>query len=398
MGTRALLENSGAQGPLPAASAGSGEGLRWTERSRATASGTSRGHASGGVLRSYCLVVMAVAGSVMLAAPSAAGVSDVVAAVGDDAPTTFGQRYLYGDPSQARAPMTAGGSPHFDLAGATPEQAAAVKVAQAGGAPGGGEAQEPAESAGSASALNQQLSNPVTSLWSLGFQFSNFYLENHRWNNTLQFQPVLPISLTKNWNLINRPVIPLYNSVPVPTASGTSQRTGFGDITLLELLSPANSGNWILGAGPTFIFPMASGNEFGQGKWQAGPAAVVGYMTKQFIVGVFPQHWWSIGDGTTRRFTSQTNLQPIASLFFGDGWSVGYSGNITANWMAPAGQVWTVPIGLGIGKVVKLGRLPVKIQLAMQYMPVRPNNGQEWNVQLQITPVIPKLVKGTIFE
>jgi hypothetical protein len=65
----------------------------------------------------------------------------------------------------------------------------------------------------------------------------------------------------------------------------------------------------------------------------------------------------------------------------------------------PSEDVWTVPVGLGLGKVVKFGRLPVKIQLAVQYMPVHPRiSGQEWNVQLQVTPVIPKLIKGVLFQ
>jgi hypothetical protein len=56
--------------------------------------------------------------------------------------------------------------------------------------------------------------------------------------------------------------------------------------------------------------------------------------------------------------------------------------------------VWTVPIGVEVGKVVKLGRLPVKFELAGQYMPIRPDKvGQEWNIQLTVTPVIPKLIK-----
>jgi hypothetical protein len=69
----------------------------------------------------------------------------------------------------------------------------------------------------SASELNKQLSNPVTSLWSLTLQFNNFRLENGEWNNNLLFQPVLPISLTKDLNLINRPVIPFYDVVPHET-------------------------------------------------------------------------------------------------------------------------------------------------------------------------------------
>src|SRR5262249_18391009 len=138
---------------------------------------------------------------------------------------------------------------------------------------------------------------------------------------------------------------------------------------LLELLSPANSGNWVLGAGPTAIFPTATSHFTGQGKWQLGPSVVVGYLTKQYFIGVFPQQWFSFAGEHGRPDTNQMNLQPIATLFLEEGWSPGYSGNILVNWNAPSEDVWTVPIGLGLAKVVKFGRLPVKIQLAVQYMP-----------------------------
>ena len=250
------------------------------------------------------------------------------------------------------------------------------------------------------SELNRELTNPVSSLWSISNQFNNFELNNGQWNNNWNFQPVMPVSLTKDWNLITRPVMPFYNIVPHETSPDEFARdAGLGDLALVELLSPANSGNWILGAGPTAIFPTATSVFTGQGKWQLGPTAVVGYLTKQFFLGVFPQQWWSIGGEHFRQDTNQMNLQPIAAIFFGEGWSLGYSGNILANWNAPSEDVWTVPVGLGLGKVVKLGRLPVKIQLALQYMPVHPRiSGQEWNVQVQITPVLPKLIKGVLFQ
>jgi hypothetical protein len=252
----------------------------------------------------------------------------------------------------------------------------------------------------SASELNRELSNPVSSTWSISNQFNNFELNNGHWNNNWNFQPVLPVGLTKDWNLITRPVMPFYNIVPHETAPGEFNRAaGLGDLALLELLSPAHSGNWVLGAGPTAIFPTATSPFTGQGKWQLGPSVVVGYLTKEYFLGVFPQQWWSIGGQHGRPNTNQMNLQPIATLFLGKGWSFGYSGNILANWNAPSEDVWTVPVGLGLGKVVKLGRLPVKIQLAVQYMPVHPRiSGQEWNVQVQITPVIPKLIKGVLFQ
>jgi hypothetical protein len=259
-------------------------------------------------------------------------------------------------------------------------------------------AAEPEQKEESLSEINKQLTNPVTSIWSLTFQFNNYVLENDHWNHNLQFQPVLPVSLTENWNLISRPVIPLYQSVPHPIGPGRlRQTTAFGDIVDLEMISPAHSDPWLLGLGPTFIFPSATSMFTGQGKYQIGPAGVLGYLTDRYIVGVFPQQWWSVSGGD-RPTVSQLNLQPFASLFLSEGWSVGYSGNMLANWHASSGDKWTVPVGVAVAKVVKLGRLPVRVQLAGQYMPVHPSEfGQEWNVQLVLAPVIPKLFKGTVF-
>src|SRR5262245_19789472 len=61
----------------------------------------------------------------------------------------------------------------------------------------------------SASDLNRKLTNPVSSIWSIESQFNNFELNNGQWSNNWNFQPVLPVSLTKDWNLITRPVMPL---------------------------------------------------------------------------------------------------------------------------------------------------------------------------------------------
>ena len=143
----------------------------------------------------------------------------------------------------------------------------------------------------SASELNRKLTNPVSSIWSIANQFNNFELNNGHWNNNWNFQPVLPVSLTKDWNLITRPVMPLYNIVPFPTVSGQWERdAGLGDLALVELLSPANSGNWVLGAGPTAIFPTATSHFTGQGKWQLGPTMVVGSSPRRSLSACFPSN------------------------------------------------------------------------------------------------------------
>jgi len=275
-------------------------------------------------------------------------------------------------------------------------------IASAGAAqePPGAPAESTAASeAEKADELARMLQNPVANLWSLSFQFNNYLLTNDKFNSNLNFQPVMPVELTKDWNLITRPVIQIYNSVPYTTPTGQTERTThFGDWTQMELFSPADSGHWLLGAGPTFIFPTAGSPYTGQGKWQAGPALVVAYTTKKYMLGVFPQQWWSFAGDPNRPETSQINIQPLVALFFEGGWAVGYSGNITANWKAASGNQWTVPLGLAVSKVTKIGRQRVKIQPAVQYMVTQPGPvGPRWNFQLMLTPVLPKLIKGTLF-
>lgn len=251
--------------------------------------------------------------------------------------------------------------------------------------------------------LAKEISNPVTSLWQLQFQFNNVKLEtgnssptDGKWVNNLYFQPVMPISLTDKLNLITRPVFTLYNSVPTPTGD---RQTTLGDTTLATVFSPAGTEPWIFGIGPTWIFPTAPRSDFtGQGKWQVGPAVGGGYITKDFMIAGFAQQWWSFAGDHDRQNTSQMNLMPLIYRFWGDGWSAGYSGNILADWYASSRNRWTVPLGPSIGKVIMVGKLPVQVQVAAQYYVVRPRGGPEWNFQLQITPVIPKLFTGTLFK
>jgi hypothetical protein len=250
--------------------------------------------------------------------------------------------------------------------------------------------------------VNKELSNPISTIWALSFQQNTFWLNKPERNVVnLLFQPVLPVSLTSNWNLITRPVIPVFNSTPYVNKSGNLHRvTGFGDTVLVELLSPSSriAGPWLVGAGPTFIFPTASNSRLGQNKWQIGPTGLLGYLGEKWIAGVFPQQWWSVG-GPGSNTTSQMNLQYFYAYFPDAGWSVGTSPNMLVNWYAKkSSNKVTFPIGLNISKVVKIGPLPVKFAVQGQYMPVHPDVfGQKWNLQFGVTPVIPKLIRGNLF-
>src|SRR5215472_17553845 len=123
---------------------------------------------------------------------------------------------------------------------------------------------------GDATELNKQLTNPVSELWSIEFQQNNYRIspgipfdQGQRWNSNLLCQPVLPVAFTPEWNLITRPVIPLFVSQPRPEAddpAALGRTTAFGDIILTNMLSPSSKlvGNWLLGVGPTWILPSGT--------------------------------------------------------------------------------------------------------------------------------------------
>ena len=259
--------------------------------------------------------------------------------------------------------------------------------------------------------INKQLTNPVSELWSITFQQNNFRVdpgegEGNRWSSNLLFQPVLPVAIDSDWNLITRPVIPLFVSTPRPDPEpgdplNVGRSTAFGDITLMQLVAPSPklAGSWLFGLGPTWVFPTANSDFTGQDKYQVGPAALVGYLSEKWIVGGLFQNWWSFSGSDNVREVAQMNFQPFASYFLEDGWSVGYSGNILANWKNENGSDWTVPIGLAVAKVHKVGKLPIRFQLAVQWMAVQPDlYGQKWNFQLVVSPVLPKLIRGNLVD
>ena len=249
--------------------------------------------------------------------------------------------------------------------------------------------------------VNKELSNPISSIWALQLQENTYWLNKPDRNVVnLQFQPVLPLALTDDWNLITRPVFQVMNSTPYVNESLHLHRvTGFGDTIVASLLSPSPNlaGPWPLGAGPSFIFPTASNSRLGQNKWQLGPAGVFGYLGDKWLAGVFPQQWFSVG-GNGSQTVSQMNIQYFFTYLLGNGWGIGANPNMLVNWYASNANKVTLPIGLNVSKVIKIGPLPLKLAVQGQYMPVHPDVfGQKWNLQFVITPVIPKLIKGNLF-
>jgi len=248
--------------------------------------------------------------------------------------------------------------------------------------------------------LNKQLNNPVSTVWSLNFQHNFQFFEGHltdqtHWQYNLNVQPVLPLRLTEGWNLITRPILPVLAGADVfdPARGTFEEHSGLGDMSLTSFLAPASTSGLLWGLGPTFIFPTATSNALGAGKWQAGPAALALYLGREWIVGGLLNQWWSFAGQDNRSETSSMNFQYFLYYLIPGGWQVGMSPNIQVNWKAEPGNKLTLPIGFGAGKLFKLGKLPLKLTLEVDYSLVKPEDyGQ------QLIPVIPALYKDALFQ
>ena len=109
-----------------------------------------------------------------------------------------------------------------------------------------------------------------------------------------------------------------------------------------------------------------------------------------WVLGALINNVWSFAGDSDRRDVNQMLLQPFVNYNLPDAWYVVTAPIITADWEADSDDRWTVPIGAGVGKIVRLGKLPVNAQASAYYNVVRPDNAAEWQLRIQIQLLFPR--------
>jgi hypothetical protein len=201
--------------------------------------------------------------------------------------------------------------------------------------------------------------------------------------------------------LINRIIQPI---VWQPYASEpTGGQFGFGDMNPTFFLSPAHSGKLIYGLGPAFILPTATSTQTGQGKFSLGPSVVALVQPGHWTVGVLINNIFSVVGSSHRDDVNQMLLQYFINYNLKKGWYVSSSPIITANWNATGtgeaatgndttgGNVWTLPFGGGVGRIMRLGLQPVNITAQFYGNAIHPRGGSPWDMRLQIALLYPKI-------
>ena len=251
-------------------------------------------------------------------------------------------------------------------------------------------AAEPTEPAKGGTDLASAAQNPIASTISVPFESNFNFGADGGLQYVLNIQPVVPMRLNDNWNLIHRPVIPIvYDSAallgaPRPPATEKDQ-FGLGDTLYAAYFSPAKPGKWIWGVAPAVVIPTSTSRAFGPGDWGLGASAVALRIKKPWLYGALVTNIWTFGD-TGDAFL----VQPFLTYNLPNGWFLETSPQFSAAWDAPSDQRWMVPLGGGVGKITKIGKQPIALRLHMYGNVVRPDNAPEALLRFTITFLFPK--------
>jgi hypothetical protein len=241
------------------------------------------------------------------------------------------------------------------------------------------------------SALAKQLSNPVAALISVPFQSNwdrNIGPVDDGRRYTLNFQPVVPMSISQDWNLISRTILPVIDQDNIFPGAGS--QFGLGDTVQSLFFSPkaSTAGGLIWGVGPVFLLPTATDDLLGTGKWGAGPTGVVLTQQGPWTVGALANHIWSFAGSSDRPGVNSTFLQPFLAYTTPSAWTFTLQTESTYDWES---RQWSVPIGTFVAKVTKIGGQLVQFQAGPRYYAASTPSGPEgWGFRFNVILLFPK--------
>ena len=233
--------------------------------------------------------------------------------------------------------------------------------------------------------LAKAAQNPVAAMISLPFQNNTLFGvgPDDDVANVLNIHPVIPFTVG-DWNIINRTIVPVIYLPDVtaglpelPEGISGGETFGLGDINHSVYFSPADSGPVIWGIGPSLTIPTATDEKIGTEKWSAGPAAVALAQPGPWVIGSLIRQLWSFAGDDDRQDVSQLLIQPFVNYNMEDGWYLVSSPIVTANWEADSDDTWTVPVGGGFGRIIRIGNQPMNAQLQGFYNVEHPQFGPE---------------------
>lgn len=239
--------------------------------------------------------------------------------------------------------------------------------------------------------LAKKLANPLASLISVPIQGnydSNIGPNDDGQRLSFNIQPVIPITLNEDWNLITRIILPITAQEDI--FPGAGDQFGLGDTTASFFFSPQEPafGRLIWGVGPVALLPTATDDLLGGEKWGAGITGVALSQTGPWTVGMLFNHIWSVAGDGNRADISNTFLQPFLSYTTPEAWTFTLNTESTYNWKD---EDWTVPLNFQVTKLTRIGKQPVSIGGGLRYWAESsPASPEGWGARLIMTFLFPR--------
>jgi hypothetical protein len=244
--------------------------------------------------------------------------------------------------------------------------------------------------------LRAAVQNPVGAMYSLPLKFNFDYGAPNGEASFLNIQPVIPITVG-DWNYINRIIAPLIDTPgqvtgtpEIPNPPPGDGATGLGDINYSLFVSPAKPKGFIWGLGPSIMLPTASDAQLGSEKWSAGPTGVILVQPKWGTYGGLVRQLWSFAGDDDRASVNQTLIEPFLNYNLDKGWYLISDMIIIANWQADSSNRWTVPLGGGVGKLLKIGNQAINVRTEAYYNVEKPDSAPDWQWGFTVQFLFPK--------
>jgi len=241
---------------------------------------------------------------------------------------------------------------------------------------------------GGGAELAKKLSNPVANLISVPVQ-SNFDFgygaDNSGFRMTINVQPVIPITLNKDWNLITRTILPIIyqNGVSAPDQS----KFGLGDTVLSLFASRSSTEPFIWGVGPAFMLRTDTSPVLGTEKWGIGPTGLLLKQTGRLTFGALVNHIWSVAGNEDRAAVSSTFLQPFFAYTLPTATTFALNAEASYDWN---GKQWLAPMNLTASQMMAPGGHPIQLQMGARYYLASPDGGPDWGLRAAVTFLFPK--------
>jgi len=239
--------------------------------------------------------------------------------------------------------------------------------------------------AADADSLAKALSNPVAALVSVPLQYNydrTWGAEGYR--HSVNVQPVVPVSISEDWNMISRTILPIVHQRGV--IPGRDQ-SGLGDAVQSLFFSPKQptESGLIWGIGPAALMPTGS-EALGADTWAVGPTGVALKQNGPWTYGALFNHLVDVG-GSARTDINSTFVQPFLSRAIGKGRTLGLNIEATYDWEA---EQATVPVNVSFTRVARVGSQMVSYSAGGRVYLDSPAGGPEWGVRFVVTLLYPK--------